>query len=826
MRVPDVGGDIRTGWRFLTRRRSPAWVAVLTLALGLGATIAVATVAYEALFKPLPFPHANRLVELRMGPADNPAAVTEYLPERLLADVNHGAHTLLALGPFIPVRVDLFGGREPERLAGAVVGADWFGIYGVKPELGRTIGPADVDRSHSHVVVLGHALWMREFGGAATVLGRQIDLATLPLNIGVPFAPAAETYTIVGVMPDAQAFPVEGDLWHPLWTGYNVVMMGEARRITSTRAIAALRPGTSVADANADLRVLSNALGVEYPTTDRGRLITAAGLRAVAAEPLTNPVRLLAVATGAVLLMTCLSVGGLIVARDQSQRRDLAIRAALGASRRQLARHVMSEGAALALAAGTTGTLLAFWVLSVVRRGAPATLGTARTAHQGMWPTTLMTDAIARDAWVVVEAGAAVMLVAFLITLLPMVTWRRDPGRLRSVLSVRFSRWLIAGELAVVCPLMIGAALALESANKLTHVDFGYRPEGVLGVSVNLSQARCRSLAPCLAAFDELIARTRSIPGVTEAAMSEWRPFSMPLSSEIAIQDPAGGPPKRLRVALEMVSPDYFATLGIPIEAGRGFTDRDTAEAPEVALASTSLVRAVGHSVIGARLVDRLGPHHAPPQIVGECADVRDVDPATSPGPTLYVPLSQMPVVWRPSLFVRTRADPASLADPVRAAVRAVDAQATVAAVESLPATIRMRTGDRTFQTTALAALGGVALLVGLVGISGVVAFAMANRAREFGLRTALGARPVDLVRLVARESAIAIAGGLTAGALVAVGLTRFLKSVLFELSATDPATFLGVVVVLAGVGGLAYFLPVRRVARSSSARVLDAEWR
>jgi hypothetical protein len=230
--------------------------------------------------------------------------------------------------------------------------------------------------------------------------------------------------------------------------------------------------------------------------------------------------------------------------------------------------------------------------------------------------------------------------------------------------------------------------------------------------------------------------------------------------------------------------------------------------------------------MIGARLVDPLGPHHAPPQIVGECADVRDVNPATSPGPTLYVPLGQMPVIWRPSLLLRTQADPASLSDPVRAAIHAVDARATVADVEPLPTTIARSTRDRTFQTTALAALGGLALLVGLVGISGVVAFAMADRAREFGLRTALGARPVDLVRLVARESAIAIAGGLAAGALVALDLTRFLKSVLFELSATDPATFLGVVLLLGGVSGLAYFLPVRHVARSSSARVLDAEWR
>jgi hypothetical protein len=459
MRVPDLSGDLRTGWRFLTRRRSFAWVAVLTLGLGLGATTAVAAVAYEALFKPLPFPHADRLVELRMSPANNPAASTEYLPERVLTDVNQRAHTLVALGSFIPVRVDLLDGGEPERLTGAVVGADWFGIYGVKPELGRTIGAADVDRAHSHVVVLSHAVWMRDFGGAATILGREITLATLPLTMGVPFAPPAEPYTVIGVMPDAKAFPVEGDLWLPLWTGYNVVMMGEARLASSTRAIAALRPGATVADANADLRALSTEFGVQYPTTDRDRVITAAGLRAVAAEPLTGPVRLLLVATAAVLLVTCLSVGGLVVARHQSRRRDLAIRTALGATRRQLARHVASEGAALALAAGATGTVLAFWVLSAIRRLDPATLSTGEILRQnGLWPSTLLTDALTRDARVVAGVGVVVMLVSFVITLVPMVTWRRDRGGLRASLSVRFSRWLIAGELAVVCPLMIGAA--------------------------------------------------------------------------------------------------------------------------------------------------------------------------------------------------------------------------------------------------------------------------------------------------------------------------------------------------------------------------------
>jgi putative ABC transport system permease protein len=222
--------------------------------------------------------------------------------------------------------------------------------------------------------------------------------------------------------------------------------------------------------------------------------------------------------------------------------------------------------------------------------------------------------------------------------------------------------------------------------------------------------------------------------------------------------------------------------------------------------------------------VDSFGPHHRPPQIVGECADVRDVNPATAAGPTLYIPLRQIAVVWRPSLLVRTRTDPASLADPVRAAIRAVDAQATVTQVESLPTSIASSTRDRTFQTTALAALAGLGLLVGLIGISGVVAFAMADRAREFGVRTALGARPVDLARLVLRESALAIAGGLAVGALVALDLTRFLRSVLFELSATDPTTFLGVVVLLAGASSLTYLLPVRRVARASAARVLDAD--
>ncbi len=805
--------DLRFALRSLRQRPGFALVAILVLALGIGANTAIFSVVYSALLKPLPYREPDRLAFAweqipQLGAGNMAATPADFL------DLREMNRSFEALAGFEDRSLNLSGpgAGAAERIDGLAVTPDLFPLLGIAPVQGRWFAPGE----QSGVAVISHGLWQRRFGGDPNIVGKVIRLDH-------------QAHTVAGVMPPDFVFPPESpvDLWVPL--RHTAEEIADRGNRFDTRMIGRLKPGVTVAAAAADLDRAASILLQRYGANARGSFqlhATATSLTQEATKGVQAPLWILQGAVGLVLLIACANVANLLLARTAARQREIAIRAALGAGRLRVARLLAAESLVLALAGGVAGWLLALWASDVLFSLRPDTLARLRPA--------------ALDPWVAAFTAAVALSTALLFAIAPAVSAARfDPHaalkqNARGV-SARspLRKALIAAEVALSLVLLIGSGLLIRSFLRLLDQDPGFRPDRTLAFAVALPASSYASGGQVRGFYRNLLDNVRAVPGITQAGLTS----SMPLASlgRVLIT------PENFRGAewsnnicwLSVIEGDYFGALGIPLLAGRTFTGEDRAGLPVRAIVNRAFADKFwpGESALGKRFKWGSPRGQAPyMEIVGVTANVAQNRLDQAPEPAFYIPFAQhtddaLAFAGRSmTVAARTAGDPAALAPALRQAVAALDRDIPVFALRTMDEAIRRSEASRRFVATLVSGFAGAAALLAAIGLFGVMSHSVTAATREIGIRMALGAESRRVVRMILAEGLRLTGAGIALGLAAAFGLTRFLASQLYQVDAADPWIFAGVSLLLTAVAALACYLPARRATRIDPLAALRAD--
>jgi predicted permease len=811
----DLRTDVSFALRTLTRARLFTAVAVLTIALGVGAATTIFSALHAVLLEPLPYSHADRTIVIgnRYQPEEGPGAVSP--PE--FFDVGAQLRAADATAALRPRPLAISGdGADPERLSGYFVSPNLFDLLGARPLIGRTFRPDDGAPGAAPVVVLSHGLWLRRFGGDSALVGRDVRID-------------AQTYQVIGVMPPGVRFPDAGlsylrepaDVWLP---DALESVRAEERGNQYLVAVARLRDGVTSDQARAELAAIESRFRADFPERYAPPAVPGWGLASRSLrEELVGDARpmllLLAGAVGLLLLLACANVANLLLARAAGRERELALRVALGASRWRVVRQLLTESTVLALLGGLGGVLL-------------AQLGTrALVALDG--------GAIPRLAEMRVSASvlafsfAASLVTGLLVGLLPAL--RSSRADLRGALGdgnrassdgmgrgrVRDS--LVAAQLAVALVLLVCAGLLGRSLLALQRVEPGFSPNGVLTLQVSTPRVLFDSAAKVRRFYTELQRRAGELPGVTTASAV----YPLPMSGEqwsgsYAIEGEPAGPGVEIpNTEYSVVLPGYFRALGIPLLEGRDFADTDTRESPPVVIVDEDLARRhwPGESAVGKRLHPG-GPVTPLATVIGVVGHVWHDEPGERGGAQMYRP-HQQHAERTLTLVLRSDGETTPLVPVVRQLVTELHADLPIARVADMRDLVAAATARPRFNTLVLAAFAISALVLASVGLYGVMALAVTQRRREFGVRLALGARPSAVHRMVLRKALAISAAGIAAGAALALALSRSIASLLHGVSPTDAPTWLGIVLLLLAVAMAAAYGPARRATRVDPAVAL-----
>jgi putative ABC transport system permease protein len=786
-----------------TMRKKPAFVAtaVLTLALAIGGNTAIFTVIRAVLLKPLRYQDSDRLVRISGG-----ATPTRF------AEMQAGAHSFTALGAFSGQEdLTLSGSAEPEVLNGVRVSASFLQILGVDPLRGRGFRPEEDAPGGAPVVMISAELWQRRFSGDPRIVGKTATLSATP-------------YVIIGVLPPHFQFPFpDVDLW--------LTAPSESSRFPpKSRALSPfltifgrLKPGVSLAQANAELKVIRRQYAMGHPAMLDARPKTPVEVTAMK-DDLVAKVRsmlwLLFGAVGFVLLIACANVASLLLARAASRSREMAVRSALGAARSRLIGQLLAESLLLSFAGGILGVLLAAWSLRAIPLIASLNLPRVGEIHLD-WM--VLGFAAALSVATGVFFGLAPSLAASrpdLVRVLRATGEIADQGAPRGILTgLNVRGLLLVGQVALSIVLLIGAALLIESVSRLRGLDVGFNPANLLTMQLSLPPVRYDTAQKRISFFQELVRQVGTSPGIRGVAAAT----SLPMMGYAGTPVQDAGKPllklnDRLIATVLAIAPGYFRTLEIPLKRGRDFTGQDTEDAQRVVIIDEALARRFwpayphGQDPVGQRLwVGGVNPK--PAQIVGVVADVHQNLEGSAWPETVYVSFAQSPPPFA-MLAVRTVGDPLRFTSAVREQVRALDKDQGISAVRSMDDLVEEQVGQRRLLVMLLGSFAGVALLLALIGIYGVIAYSVAQRTREMGIRRALGAQQSDILRLVVAQGFRLALAGVAVGIAGAYGLTRLMQSLLFHVSATDPATFAGVALLFLLVALAASYFPARRATR------------
>jgi len=797
--------DLRHATRRLLRSPGFTALAVLTVGLGVGATTVMFSAVDGVLLKPLSYPEPDRLVMIRGAVLAQPGrpGVISYPDYR---DWRHESRSFETIAALRPADVTLAGAGGPERIEGARVTASFFPSLRVVPALGHLF-PEELDQPGGEpVAVLGHGLW-RRLGADPALVGRSITLSGLP-------------HTVIGILPASFRPPREverAEIFAPL------ALDGEALEQRGNRSLVAigrLRAGVPIAQARAELAAVARRLEKERSdNTGVGAMVES--LHADTVGELRRPLLVLLGAVAFVLLIACTNMANLVLPRALARRREMAIRAALGARRSRLVRPLLTESIVLGVAGGIAGLALAQWGLGALVKLAP--------------PGTPRLQDIALDGRVLGFSLGLSLATGVAFGLAPALSASRTDvqmalhGSSRSASLARHpaARFLVVAEIALSLVLMAGAGLLLESFRRLLSVDLGFDPESVLTFAVSLPDTRYPRPHRRAGFYAELVERVRVLPGVISAAAITPLPLGGgSIGTRFTVEGrPAPAPGRKPRAEYRAVTAGYFETMRIPVKKGRTFDAGDRRGAPPVAVVNETLAAQVfpGQDPLGQRLRIGIGTDESDPRIFEVVGVVGDVRPSIPAPPEIYVPHPQQSWSWM-SLVVRTSGDPVSLAGALRREVAALDSELAVYDVRPLLELLSDSLAARRF---IMALLGGFALLglaLATVGVYGVLAESVERRRGEIGLRLAVGANAGDVLRMVVGQAARLAAAGVTLGLVAAFALTRVMQGLLFGVSATDPATFAAVAGVLATAALLASYLPARRAASLDPAAVLREE--
>jgi putative ABC transport system permease protein len=821
--MDDLFRDLRYGWRMLRARPGFALVAVLTLALGVGANTAIFSAVNALLLRPLPIADVDRVVfGMALRERFDPFG-TSVLDYELYRDQ---ARSFASVGLASQRQFNLVGGADPERLNGAAVTASYLATLGVQPELGRLFA-GDEDRPGGPAVaVVSHDLWHRRFGGDPSVIGRTLDLAGRP-------------HSIVGVLPPGFDVPYAAEVWIPMQVAFESLPLAD-RAANGYDLVARLKAGVRMRDADAELKALARRLEQEHPHIRRGWSYGIVPLRQALLADIDGRAKrslgILGVAVGFLLLICCANVASLLLARGVAREGEIAIRRSLGAAQGRLVRQLLTESLLLALLGGAAGVLFACWARPLL-----AALNPIQASGLG----SVLTD-FRIDARVLAFSLAVTLLTGAMCGLLPAWKIARSTG-LISVLRQRDHRAasggggrrvlgaLVVAEVAIAAALLVGGGLLLRSFQRLQDVDLGFRPDGLLMIELPLSPTRYPTLPKRARFVEEVLSRVGTLPQVVAAGTTTNVPMQRgtTLDSIFEVEGRPNTDPSQVPItAHRLVSPGYPATLGVKLVAGRLLDESDREGSLPVAVVSEELVRqawpsedAIGKRVRRVRAGER-GPWMT---VVGVVRDAKeDRFNFRVRRPVWYLPYAQQafapPVELPLVLVVRTNGDPMGVAAAVRTAVRAVDADQPVGSVMPLREQLADVLVAERFSAVLIATLAAAGLLLAALGLYGVMAYTVGQRTGEIGLRMALGARPADVLRLVVGQGFGLVAAGLLLGIAGAWTLTRLLSSALYEVSPSDPATFAAVALVLAASALLACWLPARRAARIDPMSALRCE--
>jgi putative ABC transport system permease protein len=797
--------DLRYGIRALLKNPGFTLIAAAALALGIGANAAIFSVVDAVLLRPLPYEEPERLVWLweknlqrgRPRNAISPAAFAAYRDQ---------THVFEEVGASRDQLYNLTGAGEPESVIGYRFSAGFFGILGVPPQLGRTFRPEEDRPGHDRVVVLSHALWQRRFGGDPAVLGRAVTLD-------------GESYTVIGVMPAGFAHPPRVELWTPLALEADQAASWQLRFI---RVIARLKPGVSRAQAQAETEAVARRLAREHPETNGGWTTTVEPIESRYTGDVKPALLVLLGAVGCVLLIACANVSNLLLARATGRQREVAIRAALGASRVRVIRQLLTESVVLALLGGAAGLVLASWGVGLLlglfpSRIANVAIPQVETIHIG-GPVVLFGLALA-----VATAALFGMAPALQASRTDLTETLKEGGRgAAGPRSHRLRGALVVGEIALALVLSAGAMLLVRSFVRLQQGSLGFDPRNLLTLRLTMPDHRYPEEADKRAYADRLLEAIRRVPGVEAAGSVTFLPLSgWGGGREIRIEGretPEGQQPV---AAIQMSDEDYFRTARIRLVKGRVFARADSEKAPPVAVVNETLARRFwpGEDPVGKRVSLRVrlrdvqaGGEMPWREVVGVVGDVRHYGLAQEPEPEIHLPYRQVPVELV-CLAVRTGPPPEALAQAVKDAVWSVDGDQPMLGVMSMEQLASDSVTLPRASMWVLAFFAGLALLLAGLGIYGVMAQTVAQRTQEIGVRIALGAGAGNVLAMVLRHGALLAALGIALGLAASVALTRVMSSLLFGVEATDPVTFALVSLLLGAVALVACYVPARRAA-------------
>jgi predicted permease len=805
--------DLRYGARVLMKQPGFTLIAVITLALGIGANTAIFSVVNAVLLRPLPYRDAGRIVAIQeLGPQGDRRQVT---PANFL-DWRAQNTVFAQLAAIRSRQSNLANDGQAERIETAITSANFFEVFGARPQAGRLFAPADEQAGHAPVVVLSHRLWQRRFGGEANAVGKQLILD-------------GKSYTIVGVAPAGFQYPDKAELWFPPLR--LAPEINETFDVTQTRgfgylsAVAWLKPAVSLEQAKAEMETITARLRKQYPETNNNRFNRVVPLQTHLVGETSRLLWLLFGAVGCVLLIACANVANLLLARATTRRRELAVRAALGATRGRMLRQLLTESLSLALAGGLLGLLLAWWGVDALTRLLPANF--PRLGEIALDPPALGFALLASLATAIIF-GLAPSWQSARIELQEALkeSARGSAGSRRN----RLRGALVTAEVTLSLSLLVGAGLLFRSFLRLQAVDAGFDAGGVLTMRLAPSGTNFREDPQYIGFYQKVADKIAAIPGVEAVGAINTPPLSGGGETfDFRIEGEPEKPVDQWPGAnYRNVTPDYFRAMKIPIMQGRAFTERDNGSAPLVVIINQAAAARhfAGQNPVGKRVTfggrDRSGQPiwH---EIVGVVANVRSLELKDEAEPEIYTAARQDAFAGM-TFVIRASVEPASLGTAVRQATREVDPAQPVSDLRTMESVVVEAVTQPRFNLTLLGLFGGLALLLSAAGIYGVTSYAVAQRAQEIGIRKALGAQSGDVLRLVIRQGMATVLTGVPIGLALALAATRVMKSLLFGVSATDPPTFAVIALSLTLVAFLACWIPARRAAKADPMVALRSE--
>jgi predicted permease len=796
--------DLCYGARVLVKNRRFTAVAVFTLALGIGANSAIFSVVHSVLLKPFSFAEPEQLVVAWERCLDQGLPRMVVSPPNF-ADWRAQNHAFQDLAAYRQQDFNLTGDGEPELVRGLRMSASMFSMLGAQPLLGRDFRADEDQPGAPPAVIISHRFWQRHFDADPKAIGQSLTLGS-------------ESATVIGVMPPGfdfpppiafrgEARPVQVDLWTQLRYAQE-----NQRGAHNLSVLGRLKAGQSLEAAAADLRDITRRLATDFPDTNKGWDAFLVPLHEQVVGDVKTALLILPAAVSFVLLIACANVANLLLVRATGRQRELAIRAALGASRRRLICQLLMESLVLSLIGGIIGLLVAEWALKLVTGLAPQNIYRLdRVSLDGrVAGFTLLVSLVTAVIFGLIPAWQTSRL--NLVTALKDGSAGASDGARRQVLR----NLLVVAEVALAMLLLTGAGLLLRSFIRLQAVPTGFQPEQLMAMTINLPRSTYANHQQRLAFTERLMSRLTALPALQSVAFSS----SLPLDTGLQGTDfRVEGRPVLLGQAphtyVSIVSPGYFQTMGTPIFQGRDFTAADNGEAPGVVIINSHLAQQYfpGENPIGKR-VDMGFRTGTLLEIVGVVADERQDTLQAEPHPGMYLPYAQSPTGLPLILLVRSAGEAGMIASAVRQQVRELDAQLPVYDVKTMDQVLDKVMARPRFMTFLLALFGALAILLAAVGIYGVVSYSVAQNTRDIGIRLALGAQGGDVLKLVLRQGLILTVCGVVIGAAGAFGLTRLMTSLLFGVTATDPLTFTGVSLLLLMVALLACYLPARRATK------------